>query len=77
MALRSTTAALPAALVLGALLAACATDEQAGLEQWSGRHFYPQEYCVGVYDGRYDDWPDYWHLRRWCDRREMQGDVFL
>lgn len=79
MAARPVTTALPAALfvLLGGLLTACASAEPEMLEQWSGRHFYPQEYCLGVYAGQYRERPDYWHLRRWCDKREMQSDMFM
>ena len=72
-------AALPATLfmLVAGLLTACATEESETPEQWSGRHLYPQEYCLGIYAGRHQDRPDYWHLRRWCDKREMQSDIFM
>jgi hypothetical protein len=80
MPTRATAAALPAALIglLALVLAGCATEQEAATpEQWSGRHFYPPEVCLGVYARRYDQAENYWHMRRWCDQREMQSDMFL
>ena len=39
---------------------------------WKGTGFYPPEFCQRVHylDRRI---PQYWSIRRWCDRREQRG----
>lgn len=79
MSARPITAALPVArlALLAGLLGGCATQEPVTPETWSGRHFYPPEFCLSLYTGQYERTPDYWRIRHWCDQREMQNDTFL
>ena len=51
------------------------TREQIEQSEWSSRSFYPPEYCWVVHS-QYWNTPQYWDIRRWCDKREMQ-DEFL
>ena len=51
------------------------TREQIERSEWSSRSFYPPEYCWVVHSETWDT-PQYWDIRRWCDKREMQ-DEFL
>ena len=49
------------------------TREQIEKSEWRSRSFYPPEYCWVVHS-EYWNTPQYWDIRRWCDKREMSDD---
>ena len=67
-------------LLLAGLVSACATggpgetNEQA---TWTPRSLYPPEVCWRLYANPDKSSPEYWHVRRWCDRRETRSDPFI
>ena len=64
-------------LLLAGFLSACAGDQTGEQATWSKRTLYPPEACWSVYAKRNTSAPDYWRIRRWCDRRETRSDPFI
>ena len=39
---------------------------------WEGSTFFPNEFCYKIYNVD-RNFPQYWDIRRWCDKQERRG----
>lgn len=67
-------------LLLAGLVSACAagpTSETKEQTTWTPRTLYAPELCWTLYANPDKESAEYWHIRRWCDRRETRSDPFI
>lgn len=64
-------------LLLAGLVAACAGQETEEQATWTPRTLYPPEVCWSLYANPDRGSAEYWHIRRWCDKRETKSDPFI